>query len=106
MVRDEDVSFSLEVNVEKALGDLREVQTVLYRTIGLLRQLGLPKEVDAVIRKTQQLIAITNALRLALIGLYMSSGPVGWVLGAIGLASGLIATATFAESLYDETRGY
>ena len=89
---DHIVSFSLEINVEEALTNIRQVQAILFRTLSLLRRAGLPENVDDAIAKVQRLIAILNALRLTLIAVQAASGPYGWALAAVG-AAGTIATA-------------
>jgi len=89
--RDEDVSFSLEVNVEKAYENIRRLQTVLYRTLGLLRRMGLSEELDAQIMQIQSLIAVVNSLRLAYIALQaarMAAGdPIAWGMAGVSVAS-------------------
>lgn len=89
---DETVSFSLEVNVEKAYEDIRRVQTVLYRTIGLIKQMSGDENMDNLINKAQAGIATLNQLRLTIIALQAASGPVGWALALIGLM-GTMGTA-------------
>jgi len=90
-VQDHEVSFSLEVNVETTEKDIRRVQTLLYRTLGLMRRFGLPEEVDFAIRKIQGLIAMLNTLRLTLLLLQAQAGPVGWALAIVGFAGGAMA---------------
>jgi len=101
-VEDTTVSFSLEVNVEQALTDIRKVQTILYRTLGLLQKFSGEGNVADAIAKFQRMIAITNQLRLALIALNAASGPVGWALAIIGATSFAVTTSEF---LYDEMTG-
>lgn len=84
---DEGVSFSLEVNVEKAYENIRKLQTVLYRTLGLLRRFGLPEEIDAQIMKIQRLIMLLNELRLTMIAVHTAAGPIGWALAGLGVAT-------------------
>jgi len=101
-VDDYQVSFSLEVNVEQALTDVRKLQTVLYRTLSLLQKFAGEGNVGDAIRKFQRLIMITNQLRLALIALNAASGPVGWALALVGVASFAVTTSEF---MYDEFHG-
>lgn len=84
---DHQVSFSLQVNVEDTLEQARKLQTILYRGIGLMRRMGLPPEIDAAIMKIQRLIAMLNTLRLTMIAVHAASGPIGWALALIGVAT-------------------
>lgn len=94
---DETVSFSLEVNVEKAYEDWRRFQTVVYRTLGLLRQISGDENLDRAIAKVQRFIAIVNQARLAVIAFQAASGPLGWALAGIGLVSTWVSTVEALE---------
>ena len=105
-VQDATVSFSLEVNVEKAYENIRRLQTVLYRALGLLRSMGLPEDVDAAIREIQNLIMILNQLRLTMIAVQAASGPIGWAMAGISTISTLMTTGEmYGDQLYDWSRG-
>lgn len=86
-IRDEGVSFSLEINVEPTYENIRKLQTILYRTMGLLRRFGLPEEIDAQIMKIQRLIILLNQLRLTMIAVHTAAGPIGWALAGLGAAT-------------------
>lgn len=103
---DETVSFSLEINVEQAAQDVRRLQTLAYRTLGILREGGiLPKDIDEVVSKMQRAIGVANQLRLAMIALNAASGPMGWALAGVGLLGSVVSMGTFAADLaYDQTR--
>lgn len=88
---DERVSFSLEINVEPTYQELRRLETLLYRTLGLLRRAGLPEDIEKGIAFVQRLIATLNALRLAIIALQAASGPIGWGLAAVGIGAALFS---------------
>jgi len=85
---EETVSFSLELNVEQSETQIRKVQTIVYGYLGILRRMGLPPEVDAMIAKMQQVVMIANQARLALLALQavrLASGdPFAWAM--MGLA--------------------
>lgn len=103
---EETVSFSLEVNVEQAYTELRRVQTLLYRTLGLIRRLGGGDEdIIRVIDKLQRLIMIMNMVRLTAIAMHTAMGPVGWGLAAVGLATTAMTSFELADSIYDDTQG-
>ena len=90
--REEAVSFSLEINVEKAYEDLRKAQTVLYRTLSLVRRLSGDENLDKAIAKIQQTIATINALRLAIAAFQAATGPLGWALALTGAAGAAVTT--------------
>lgn len=85
-IEEHAVSFSLEINVQKAYEDVRRLQTVLYRTLGLFDELGLPKDVRRQAREIQQAIAWLNQLRLAWIATQTAMGPLGWALAGLSIA--------------------
>ena len=88
-IEDHTVSFSLEVNVEKAAENIRRYETVLYRALGLVARMGLPENVKEQLRVLQQTIAAVNRLRLAYAALQaarLAAGdPVAWGLAGIGV---------------------
>ena len=98
-VRDYDVSFSLEINVEEAYTEIRKLQTLVYRTIGLIRQMGLPEETDEMLAKIQLVIAQINALRIALIALQAALGPMDWALAGVGLAIAAIGAGSAMQEI-------
>lgn len=89
-IHDEGVSFSLEVNVEKAYEDVRRLQTVLFRTLGLVHRLSGNEDLNDAITLMQRTIAIANRLRLALAALQaarMAAGdPLAWAMAGLSLA--------------------
>lgn len=91
MIRDEGVSFSLEVNVEKAYEEVRRLQTVLYRSLGLAARLTGDENLIRGIRTMQRAIAIANQLRLALLALQaarMAAGdPLAWAMFGISVTT-------------------
>ena len=95
--RDEGVSFSLEVNVEPAHTQIRKLQMVLFRTLGLMRRMGLPPQLDRAIAGLQRFIAMVNQARLALAAFQtarMAAGdPLAWA--TFGLAAGTTAASVF-----------
>lgn len=105
-VEDHVVSFSLEVNIEKAYEDLRRVQTVLYRTMGLLQRMGLPEDVDRAIWQLRTMIRIANKARLALAALQMArmaaGDPIAWAMAGVSLAELGFSTVDAARAV--ETR--
>lgn len=90
MTYDEGVSFSLEVNVGKVEDDVRRLETVLYRTMGLVRRLTGSEDLARSIAAMQRAIAVTNQLRLALRALQlarMAAGdPLAWATAGVAVA--------------------
>jgi len=105
-VEDHTVSFSLEVNVAKAYEDIRRVQTILYRTLGLLSRAGLGEDVDAAIRKVQELIRVLNMLRLSLAAFQAARAAAGDPIAVAQFAITLATTvADLGTVIEDATRG-
>jgi hypothetical protein len=97
MSTDETVSFSLEINVEEAMVELRKAQTALFRLLGLLRKHFGDDRFDAVISKIMELITVINQARLALAALQIAmagAGPVGWLLAGVGVLSAISSADT------------
>ena len=97
-IEEEKVSFSLEVNVEEALTKFRQLQTVLYRTIGIFERMGLSPEARALANNIQRMITLFNMLRLAAIAAHTAMGPLGWTLAAIAI----VETGFYANDLVME----
>jgi len=95
---DETVSFSLEVNVEKAYEDVRRLQTILFRSLGLVRRLSGSEDLNQAIAVIQRAISIINRLRLALAALQaarMAAGdPLAWILAGISITEVGLDVAT------------
>jgi len=90
------VTFNLELNVEQALSNLRRMETLLYRTMGLIGRMGLPENIDQAVAKIQQLIMTIRLLHSAIIALEAASGPIGWAFAGVGIAT---AGFSLADSL-------
>lgn len=82
-IREEDVSFSLEVNVEKAYEESRRLLTLLYRIAGMVQKLTGSPELDALMSKAIRTIAAINRVRLMIALFETSLGPIGWALAAV-----------------------
>jgi len=99
---DEGVSFSLEINVQKAYEEVRKLQTIVYRTLALVKQLTGNEELDAAITRMQRAISIANQLRLTMAATQATMGPIGWAMLAVSTAATITTTQEFIE---DELRG-
>lgn len=98
-----EIEYALTVNVEDATTQIRQLERLLFRTMSLLRRMGLPENVTAVINQIQRLITVLRMLRVSLLMLQAATGPWGWIMGGMGLA---VAGLTMGDMLYDNTRGY
>jgi len=92
------VSFSLEVNIEKAYEDIRRVQTLLFRILNIVQRMSGDEKLDAFISKLQRLIMILNQARLTIIAFQIASGPIGWGLAIVGLAGTALTIAEEMDS--------
>ena len=97
MSTEETVTFNLELNVEHVLSDVRRLETLLYRTLGLARRLGLPEDLSQGIYQIQRMIMVIRMLHTAMIRLQLAAGPVGWALAAVGIASAAVSFADIAQ---------
>jgi len=83
----EDISFSLQLTVEDAVSNIRQLQTVAYQTLTLLKRMGLSEDINDAITKIQRIISVLNSARLAMIALQAATGPMGWALAGVGLVA-------------------
>ena len=91
MSMEETVTFNLELNVEQVIDNVRRLETLVYRTVGLLGRLGLPENIDQAIAKFQRLIMVIRLLHTSIIALQAATGPLGIALALVGIASAAIS---------------
>jgi len=65
-----------------------------------MRRLGLGEEIGMAIAKIQHLIRTLNTLRLTMIALHAASGPVGWALALIGVATFALDFGDFMQMVF------
>lgn len=104
----EDVVFNLELNVEGATTNVRKIETIIYRVLGLYnricRLLGVPEDspMVQVVQKAQKLTMIaremTTAYNLMAIA-QAGAGPVGWAMAGLGVAGVIVTSAEFMTSI-------
>lgn len=94
----ETVTFNLELDVSQSYDSVRKLETVLYRGIGLVRkilkQFGLDEEsatIDQIIFKGQKVIMTIRLMTTAVTAFYAASGPLGWALAGIGVATSVVS---------------
>jgi hypothetical protein len=94
-IDDTSVSFSLEINLEEAYTQLRKLQTITYRSLGLIRRLTGDENLDRAIAKMQKAIMVMNQLRLAyasLQALRMAAGdPLAWAMAGLAAAEAAVS---------------
>ncbi len=87
MAESTEIEYLLTVDVEKCSTQIRQMEALLYRTIGLIRRLGLPEDIENAITRIQRLIMTVRIAHAAMIALHAASGPVGWALAGVGIVS-------------------
>jgi hypothetical protein len=93
---EENVVFNLEVQVsELSMSELRKLELITYRAIGLLRRMGLPENIDAGIAKLQQLIMVVRLATTTLRAFQMAEAGTPFGLAMLGLSA---AASTFAAT--------
>ena len=99
MSEDHQISFNLELNVEQALSEVRRLETLLFRSLGLLRRLGLPEDMRKGISDLQRMIMTIRMLHTAIIALQGATGPIGWALALVGLGTGIASASDMMLSI-------
>jgi len=94
---EETVVFNLEVQVsEMSTSELRKLELIAFRTIGLLRRMGLPENIDAGVARLQHFIMIIRLTHTAMIALNSAT-----MANPLGLALAGLSLGTMAFSLSD-----
>jgi hypothetical protein len=84
---EETVTFNLELNTEILTDNLRQLERLAYRALGLLQRFGLPEDVNQAVEKIQRLVMTIRLLHSAIIMLQTASGPIGWALALTAVGS-------------------
>ena len=92
---EETVTFNLEINVEQTFSQVRRLELLLYRTIGLIRRLGLPENIEEAISKIQRLVMVIRLAHSAIIAFQVASGPIGWALAAVSIGTAAVTAGEF-----------
>jgi hypothetical protein len=98
---EETVVFNLEVQVsEMSMGNLRKLELIAYRSIALLRRMGLPEQIDQGIAKLQNFIMIIRLAHTALVAFNAASltNPLGLAMFALSVGTLAFATTDFIMS--------
>lgn len=102
---EEDVTFNLELNVERCMSSLRQVEGLAFRTLGYMQRLGLPENVNQAIRVIQQITMAVRLLHSAIIAMELATGPIGYWRAGLALVGTGFAVASVGSTFYDGTRG-
>ena len=86
----------LRREIAEVRAELTGVLSLMQASMGLMRRLSGDENVDATIRKIQELITILNGLRIAYLSFEAATGPMGQIMAGIGLVSTIIAARDFA----------
>jgi len=89
---EETVTFNLEINLEPTYSEMRKFETVLMRSLSLLRRFSGNENVDNAIMAMQRAIATIRMLQITIMAFEAATGPLGWAYFGVTAAS----TAVFA----------
>lgn len=104
MSEQENVVFNLEVNTLRASGDVKKLETIVHRTLGLYnrvcRILGIPDDspLNKAVTKVQHLVMIIRQLTTAVTLLQVASGPIGWASAGLAVAGVAVTSVEFMQS--------
>ena len=100
---EETITFNLELNVESAIENSRQLEMILYRGLGLWNQwckiLGVPNDspLSVVANRAQQIVMMTRLIHTSITLLEASSGPLGWIKAALGILAAGTAGISLAQ---------
>jgi hypothetical protein len=97
----QDITLNLELNVEKAYDNARRLETLFFRTLGLMRRIGLPEDISAAVYKIQRLIMVIRMAHTAILAFEAASGPIGWALAIVGISSAALSATDLVFSIGD-----
>jgi hypothetical protein len=87
---------SLGLEYDLTYKELRQLESILFRTMSLMRRAGLSEDAE---RSLMQLMRIISALRMIQRSIWLlevQSGPIGWALAGIGF---VVAGASVVTTL-------
>jgi hypothetical protein len=101
------VIFNLELNVEKAFSNVRKIEMLAYRALGLLgrinKLLGLPEDspFNQMVIRVQRLTMIIRTLHTSAVMLQAASGPIGIAMAGVGIATSAVVMAESAGMMLE-----
>jgi hypothetical protein len=106
-----EVAFSLVLNVEGALNQLNKVHTVLSKSLNLFSRMTGDENIQRGIANLQHLIGVINQARIAAMALrnalFLGAGPLGLALAGISVGITAMNVLEYAQTdnTYDQTWG-
>jgi hypothetical protein len=103
---EEAVTFNLELNVEPAIQNMRQVEGLLFRTFGYLQRLGLPENLNKAIRVVQELTMSIRIAHSAIIAFELAAGPIGWWRAALALTGAAFSAVSTGQEIATTIESY
>lgn len=91
------ITYNFDVDVEGMEIGLLRISAALYGIIGILRRMGLPEDVDAVVTRLQRVISMLIMLRTSYMLAMAATGPVGWAMAGVGIVGTALTIAEEVE---------
>lgn len=86
-----DALKELNVETEKVVSRRSEwiqLHSLTVATISLIDQAGFGKTADEIVHRIRQIVQMIWMLYSVMMQLYIATGPLGWLLGGLSIASG------------------
>lgn len=107
MSREEDVSFNLELNTSRSETNVRKLELVVFRALGVYnrfcRLMGVPEDspVNQIVAKAQHLTMIIRQLHTAslLLNAAAMTTPVGFAMAGLSVAGVAISGIEFMQEM-------
>lgn len=96
-----EIEYLLTVSVEDCVAGFRQLERILFRSLSLMRRMGLPENVDEAVSKIQQLIFILRSLQITIRltqAALLSMGPLGIATAGLAGIGTLVSIGDFIES--------
>lgn len=105
MSEEQTVTFNLELNVERALSNVRQLESVFFRALSLAQRLGLPEDIEQGIQKVQRMVMMLRLLHTTMI-MVEAATPYGWAMALISVAGVSITAAEMTHEVMGEIQGH
>jgi hypothetical protein len=79
-------------------GELRKIEAIVFRIMGLIERLGLGKDINTIINNIQRIVMMIRMLQVTIHAFEVASGPIGWVYaGVTAVGTAVMAVTTLQE---------
>ena len=96
----EEINYLMTVDIDNARTNLRQIESLLMRTLSLMRRFtGGNEDLDSAIITIQRMITVARQLQMAMTML-MTGSPFGLLMGLVSLGT----TAFMAQDTFEYTR--